>query len=182
MPKIRPIAAQAANATANGTQVIRLLAMPAAPNAAAMAVPVAPPRAPPPSATNNDSRRNCREMSDARAPMARRRPISRDRCETDASIRFMITRPPATSATKEMASSNPSSKLPALGLEPAIRYWPTLIENPVEFLRLGLCDAAWLEEHGDDGARLAGDKAAIEQTLGELFVTDVAGVLGEHGF
>jgi hypothetical protein len=53
-------------------------------------------------------------------------------------------------AVQAMSNTKPASALSLLGSEAPTRYWPALIENPVEFLRLGLCDAAWLEEHGDN--------------------------------
>jgi hypothetical protein len=56
-------------------------------------------------------------------------------------------------AVKEMASTRPSSDLPALGAEAPTGYWPALMANPVEFLKLGLCDAAWLDLHGNELVR-----------------------------
>jgi hypothetical protein len=51
-------------------------------------------------------------------------------------------------AVQEMATTSPSPELPALGTEAPTRGWPALLENPAEFLALGLCPLEWLNRHG----------------------------------
>ncbi len=52
------------------------------------------------------------------------------------------------SAVREMARTEPSSDLPALGMEAPIRYWQEFMDKPAEFLALGLCGADWLAKFG----------------------------------
>ena len=64
--------------------------------------PKAMPISPPTIEISTASVRNCRMMSDCRAPMARRMPISRVRSSTVASMMFMMPMPPTSSEMPAM--------------------------------------------------------------------------------
>ena len=73
---------------------------------AAATTPRMIPATPPASEMATASARNCRMTSRARAPTARRRPISRVRSVTESSVMFMMPMPPTTSDTAATAASS----------------------------------------------------------------------------
>ena len=87
--------------------------------------PTSTPHAPPSSETSTASIRNCARMSERRAPIALRMPISRVRSVTDTSMMFITPIPPTSS---EIAATSPSSvvKTSDVALE-AARIEPWLI-------------------------------------------------------
>ena len=64
------------------------------------------PSSPPTRLMTIASIRNCSSTSEPRAPIARRRPISRVRSVTDTSMMFMMPMPPTSSETPAIAASS----------------------------------------------------------------------------
>lgn len=103
MPKNKPVTVEsptpertAAAGMAMGTGVKLRTAIT---SAQAIITPIRPPQP----ASREDSTRNCRRISERRAPTDLRRPISWVRSETTAIMMFIITMPPTTMKTDTTA-------------------------------------------------------------------------------